>query len=211
MARVNSLLLILDAHAMGVNPTNFGGTNLVARLQATEQTSGPDAGLFGTETQLGDYYVGTYVQGLVFTALKAAGAPADAAAISWLTNQQCPGGGWAVPDQAVGVCAEDPSSFQGADDQTTSLVVQGLAAQGALTTTIAANALSFFADGQDADGGWSYYPSAAAEPQQIRLAVHRAGDPGAARHGSITDEPNVHRLRTLSRHCAAVLRGAVGR
>ncbi|MGD0746434.1 MAG: hypothetical protein ABSB68_01320 [Acidimicrobiales bacterium] len=158
--------LILDAHAMGVNPTNFGGTNLVTRLQATEQTSGPDAGLFGTETQLGDYYVGTYVQGLVFTALKAAGEPADAAAIGWLTNQQCPSGGWAVPNQAVGVCAEDPSNFQGADDQTTSLVVQGLAAQGALTTGIAANALSFFTDGQDADGGWSYYPSTAAEPQQ---------------------------------------------
>ena len=31
--------LILDAHAMGVDPTNFGGTNLVTRLMATEQTS----------------------------------------------------------------------------------------------------------------------------------------------------------------------------
>ena len=45
--------LILDAHAMGVDPTNFGGTNLVARLLATEQTSGPDAGLFGTEAAVG--------------------------------------------------------------------------------------------------------------------------------------------------------------
>ena len=41
--------LILDAHAMGVDPTNFGGTNLVTRLLATEQTVGADAGLFGTE------------------------------------------------------------------------------------------------------------------------------------------------------------------
>ena len=70
--------LILDAHAMGVDPTNFGGTNLVTRLLATEQTSGPDAGLFGTETQLGDFYVGTYEQGLVLTALKAAGQTANA-------------------------------------------------------------------------------------------------------------------------------------
>ena len=31
--------LMIDAHAMGVDPTNFGGTNLVARLPATEQTS----------------------------------------------------------------------------------------------------------------------------------------------------------------------------
>ncbi|HEY1650406.1 MAG TPA: hypothetical protein VGG09_00860 [Acidimicrobiales bacterium] len=158
--------LILDAHAMGVDPTNFGGTNLVARLQATEQTSGPDAGLFGTETQLGDYYVGTYDQGLAFTALKAAGQAANAAAISWLTNQQCPSGGWAFPNQAIGVCAEDPSSFEGADDQTTSLAVQGLLAQGALTPGIAASALSFFTGGQDADGGWSYYPNSVALPQQ---------------------------------------------
>ena len=158
--------LILDAHAMNANPTNFGGTNLVARLQATEQTAGPDAGLFGTETQLADFFVGTYVQGLVFTALKAAGQTANAAAISWLTNQQCPGGGWALPNQAIGICAENPSAFQGADDQTTSLAVQGLAAQGALTTGIASSALSFFTGGQDADGGWSYYPNSVAQPQE---------------------------------------------
>ncbi len=158
--------LILDAHAMGVDPTNFGGTNLVTRLMATEQTSGPDAGLFGTETQLNDFFVGTYDQGLAFTALKAAGQTANAAAINWLTSQECPSGGWAFPNQAIGVCAEDPSSFEGADDQSTSLAVQGLTAQGALTPGVAANALSFFASGQDADGGWGFYPSSVASPQQ---------------------------------------------
>ena len=44
-------LLILTAHALGTDPTNFGGTNLVSRLLATEQTSGPNAGRFGTDTQ----------------------------------------------------------------------------------------------------------------------------------------------------------------
>ena len=99
-------------------------------------------------------------------ALKAAGVTADAAAISWLTSQQCSSGGWAFPNQALGVCAEDPPSFQGADDQTTSLVVQGLAAQGALTSGVEASALSFFSAGQDPDGGWSYYPNSVAQPQQ---------------------------------------------
>ena len=65
--------LIFDAHALGVDPTNFGGTNLVTRLAATEQTSGPDAGLFGTETQLDDEYVGTYDQGLALAALQGGG------------------------------------------------------------------------------------------------------------------------------------------
>jgi hypothetical protein len=158
--------LIFDAHAMALDPTNFGGTNLVTRLLATEQTSGPDAGLFGTETQLNDFFVGTYDQGLVLAALKAAGQTANAAAIGWLTSQQCASGGWAFPDQTIGMCAENPPSFQGADDQTTSLAVQGLIAQGALTSSLKASALSFFTSGQDADGGWSYYPNSAAQPQE---------------------------------------------
>jgi hypothetical protein len=159
--------LILDARALGVDPTNFGGTNLVARLLATEQTSGTDAGLFGTEQQLNDFFVGTYMQGLIFTALKAVGQKADAAAVNWLTAQQCPSGGWTLPDQAVGGgCTEDPAGFTGPDNQTTSLALQGLSAQGALTASIEAKGLSYFSGGQDADGGWSTYPNSTALPQQ---------------------------------------------
>ncbi len=159
--------LILDAHAMGVDPTNFGGTNLVTRLLATEQTSGTDAGLFGTEQQLSDFLVGTFVQGLVFTALGAVGQTANAAAVGWLTAQECSTGGWVLPSQAVGGgCAYDPSGFTGPDNQTTSLAVQGLAAQGALTPTIETSALNFFITGQDADGGWSTYQNSTAQPQQ---------------------------------------------
>jgi hypothetical protein len=158
--------LILDAHAMNVDPTNFGGTNLVSRLIATEQTSGSDAGLFGTETQLNDSLVGTYVQGLVLTALKTVGKTVDAPAITWLTGQQCQNGGWTLPDQALGGgCTEDPAGFMGPDNQTTSLALQGLVAQGALTAGVRASALSYFATGQDTDGGWSTYPNTTALPQ----------------------------------------------
>jgi hypothetical protein len=160
-------LLILDAHAMGVDPTNFGGTNLVARLLATEQTSGSDAGLFGTEGQLNIYAAGTYAQGLAFTALKAAGQTANAAAIGWLTAQQCANGGWVIPNQTIGQgCTDDPSSGAGPDNQTTSLVLQGLAAQGAVTSAIENSALSFLTGGQEADGSWSYYPNSVAQHQQ---------------------------------------------
>jgi hypothetical protein len=161
-------LLILDAHAMNVDPTNFGGTNLPARLLATEQTSGPDAGLFGTEVQLNNFLVGGYVQGLVFTALKAVGQTANAAAINWLTGQQCPSGGWVLQSQAtsLGGCTEDPSSGKGPDTNSTSLALQGLAAQAALTPSTESSALSFLTGGQDADGGWSYYQNSSAQPQQ---------------------------------------------
>jgi hypothetical protein len=152
--------LILDAYALGDDPTNFVGTNLVTRLLGTEQTSGSDAGLFGTEQQLGDYYAGTYVQGLVFSALEAVGQTVNAAAVSWLTAQQCPNGGWTVPNQAVGGgCTEDPTDFTGPDTQTTSIVVQGLIAQGALTSSIKTTALSYYTSGQESDGGWSGYPT----------------------------------------------------
>jgi hypothetical protein len=161
-------LLILDAHTMNVDPTNFAGTNLPARMLATEQTSGPDAGMFGTEAQLNNFLVGGYVQGLVFTALKAIGQTANAAAISWLTGQQCASGGWVLQSQATsqGGCTEDPSNFEGPDTNSTSLALQGLAAQGALTPGIETSALSFLTAGQDADGGWSLYRNSTAQPQQ---------------------------------------------
>ena len=71
-------LLILDAEALGANPQAFGGTDLVARLLATEQTSGPDAGLFGTEAQAADFSAGGYQQGLALAALAAAGVKSQA-------------------------------------------------------------------------------------------------------------------------------------
>jgi hypothetical protein len=161
-------LLLLDAHAMNADPTNFGGTNLSARLMATEQTTGPDAGLFGTENQLANFAAGGYSQGLVFTALKATGQAVDDAAVSWLTGQQCADGGWVVQSQATsfGGCTEDPSSGTGPDTNSTSLALQGLAAQGVLTSSIESSALSFFTSGQVGDGGWSYYQNSTAQPQE---------------------------------------------
>ena len=160
-------VLILDAHAMNVDPTNFGGTNLPARLLATEQTSGPDAGLFGTETQLNDFFVGGYVQGLVFTALKAVGQTANAAAIGWLTGQQCPSGGWVLQSQAT--------SFGGLHGGSLQLLRAGyeldLARSPGTGGTRRADgehrssALSFLTTGQDADGGWSFYQNSSAQPQ----------------------------------------------
>ena len=159
--------LILDAHALGDDPTNFAGTNLVTRLLATEQTLGSDAGLFGTEQQLGDYYAGTFVQGLVFSALEAVGQTVNGAAVSWLIGQQCPNGGWTVPNQTIGGgCTESPTDFTGPDTQTTSIVLQGLVAQGALTSSVRTSTLSYYTSGQEADGGWSAYPTPGT-PEQV--------------------------------------------
>ncbi|MHB8219104.1 MAG: prenyltransferase/squalene oxidase repeat-containing protein, partial [Acidimicrobiales bacterium] len=160
-------LLILDNVALGDNPRSFGGTNLVTELLATEQTSGADAGLFGTQAQVTGYAAGTYQQGLALAALAAAGVRdhADtAAAISWLVAEQCPGGGWTTPDLAVNTCNGTPVNFAGPDTNSTSVAVDGLAAQGALAPSVAGGALSFLTAGQDADAGWSYYPNSASTP-----------------------------------------------
>ncbi len=160
-------LLILDAHALGVDPHTFGGTDLVARLLATEQTSGPDAGLFGTEAQVAAYDAGGYQQGLALAALAAAGVtgtPEVESAVTWLIQEQCPDGGWTSPDNAVNACTGTAASFAGPDTNSTALAVEGLAAQGALTTAVSTGASGFLLAGQDADAGWSYYPNTSATP-----------------------------------------------
>jgi hypothetical protein len=159
-------LLILIAEALGANPHQFGGTlpanDLVARLLATEQTSGPNTGLFGTDAQVADFLAGPYDQGLALAALKAAGVTADAPSIAYLVGQQCPDGGWATPDIANNSCTVDPTNFTtpGPDTNATSLAIEGLAAQGALTTPVSTNALGFLEGAQDTDdAGWGYSPN----------------------------------------------------
>jgi len=157
-------LLILDAEAAGADPTHFGGTDLVARLLATEQ---PD-GLFGTPDQVANYAAGNYEQGLALQALAAAGVTGGsgvASAVSYLRGQQCPDGGWSFTDQATDSCVVDATLYTGPDTNSTAQDLEGLAAQGALTPAITAGALDFYGTGQDADGGWSYYPSSSGAPQ----------------------------------------------
>jgi hypothetical protein len=158
-------LLILIAHALGANPHQFGGTlpanDLVARLEATEQTSPPaDAGRFGTDAQVADFNSGPYDQGLALSALAAAGVTADAPAITWLQNAQCPNGGWTAPDTVTTPCDGDPTAFGGPDTNTTAQAIEGLAAQSGLTTPVSTNALSFLETAQDADdAGWGLEPN----------------------------------------------------
>ena len=157
----------MAAHALGANPSNFGGTNLVARLLATEQTSGPNAGRFGTDAQDVAFNAGTVDQGLALAALAAAGVKADTASLTWLEDQQCTNGGWTNPDNVNTPCDPDPigSAFPNEDTNTTSYAVQGLAAQGALTAPVSTKALAFLTTAQDSDGGWPLSPNTTANPE----------------------------------------------
>ena len=154
-------LLVLDAHAMGVSPTSFGGTDLVARLLATQRSAGADAGLFGVQDPTFD---GTYRQGLALAALAAAGVttgPAVTSAETWLQGQQCPDGGWTSYLNASNPCNGKPANFAGPDTNSTALAAQGLEAQHALGAPAVASTLRFLAHAEDADGGWGYEPNSA--------------------------------------------------
>ncbi len=157
-------LLILDAHAMGVSPTSFGGTDLVARLVATQRASGTDAGLFGIQDPSFD---GAYRQGLSLAALAVAGVATGTtvtSAESWLTGQQCHDGGWTSYINASNPCNGKPSNFAGPDTNSTALAVQGLEAQHALSASSAKSAVHFLTRGEDADGGWGYEPNSPKTP-----------------------------------------------
>jgi hypothetical protein len=158
-------LLILDAHALGVDPATFGGTDLVARLLATEQTTGPNAGRFGTDAQVPNFNASPFDQGLALAALKAAGVTADTAAISWLQGVQCPSGGWTAPDNVSNPCGGDPTLGNGPDTNTTAVAIEGLVAQGALTSTVQTSALTFLETTQDSDdAGWGFEPNPSQSP-----------------------------------------------
>ena len=157
-------LLILDAHAMGVSPTAFGGTDLVSRLFATQRSTGVDAGLFGAQDPT---YDGAYRQGLSLAALASAGVTtgtAVTAAETWLTGQQCPDGGWTSYVAASNPCNGKPVNYAGPDTNSSALAVQGLEAQHALAPRAATSAYRFLAHAQDADGGWGYEPNSGRAP-----------------------------------------------
>jgi hypothetical protein len=167
-------LLILDAHALGVSPATFGGTDLVSRLLATQVPSGPNAGLFGVQDPT---YDGVYRQGLSLAALAAAGTSSGAAvtnAESWLTAQQCGDGGWTSYITAANPCNGKPGEYEGPDTNSTALAVEGLEAQHALGAGGAAAAVKFLTSAQETDGGWGYEPRTphtAADPDSTALVM----------------------------------------
>lgn len=156
-------LVALAAVAMGVDPRKFGGTapedDLIARIEATQQTSGPDAGLFGTQDPT---YDGAYRQGLALMALATQGID-NPAGVAWLQDQQCADGGWQSyrSDTSEPCDPPDPSTFTGPDTNSTTLAVEGLVAQGA---SFPVDPLGFFESAQNSDGGFGFIGSSSEEP-----------------------------------------------
>ena len=160
--------LILAVDALGGDPRDFGGENLVERLLATQQTEGNDAGLFGSQDPTFD---GAYRQGLSLMALAAVGVGNDAA-VQWLVEQQCADGGWTAyrADTTVPCPAPSPSTFTGPDSNSTAAALSGLEAFGVDPTQ---DAVAFLESTQGTDGGWAYIPAKdqQSDPNSTALVV----------------------------------------
>jgi hypothetical protein len=176
---------ILAAHASGVNPHQFGGTaaanNLVSRLLATQQTTGSNVGLFGSQDPT---YNGAFRQGLALMALKVAGIPVSnttvARGITWLEQQQCSTGLWEAyrADTASPCPAPDPTTFTGPDTNSTALAVEGLATYGA--HPLMASVEQQLRLVQSSDGGFPYIAAGgqASDPDSTALAIQTLLDEG---------------------------------
>lgn len=140
--------VLLLADAAGEDPRDFGGTDLVDRLEATERTDGEDAGLYGE----GDPdFDGTFRQSLALLGLAAAGEEAPQEAIAWLLDQQCEDGGFTAyraPDRREGDCDPDEDAR---DTNSTALAVQALAAHGADADH---DPMTWLESAQNDDGGF---------------------------------------------------------
>ena len=178
-------LLIVDAEATGVDPTDFGGTNLVARLLATEQPSG----LFGTDAQLPlrrrELPAGPGPAGPGRGRGQGPG-PAAGAAISF--------GRPAVPGRRVVVHRPGHRHLYGAPPTTPAPTPTRRPWRSRAWPPRGRHAghrlggPGLPAQGRDADGGWSYYPSSAATPRSP-TPTPRPRHPGPRRPGPVAAGP----------------------
>ncbi len=148
--------VILLAVAADLDPRDVRGSDLVARLEATQQPSG----LFGAHHAGFD---GAFRQGLALAALSLAApsSPTIAPAVAWLKAQQCPDGAWMMfRASTVGPCVEQPAMRSFKDSNGSALAVLGLSAVGA---EAAVDPAQWFHSVRGDDGGWGAAPSGAAQ------------------------------------------------
>ncbi len=187
---VGTLLLVADNQA--IDPTDFGGVDLVATLDDTLQPSG----LYGDTDAT---YDGVYRQSLALMGLAAVGAKVPEGAVDWLTDQQCGStatdpvtppaaiGGWEDfrADTSVACSAPDPDNWMdsGPDTNSTALAIQALAVVGEPAT---ADPLVYLASVQDPiSGGFAFISGPGVDANSTAVVIQAI----VASGGDVTDPP----------------------
>lgn len=168
------------AVAAGRDPRAFGGTDdahdLVTRIRRTRTLAGPDAGMYGA---IVNAQAAVFLHSLGMLGLEAAGAAPHDQAVAWLSDQQCPDGGWTAYRTALqrsdGTCGDREIDASG-------MAVQALAATGA---TPDHNAADWLHSVQHPSGGFSFWPDSTPNANSTALAVQAVialgEDPAAGR------------------------------
>ncbi len=165
------MLVVAAAHD---DATNFGGVDLVTRLEGTLGAFEP--GLYGSYASVGGdpTYSGVFDQSLSILGLKAVGATESSAALDWLVGQQCGGtdefnGAWQSYRAPAAPCtAFDSTTFTGIDTNSTSLAYEALVAAG---RTPSFDALARLARTQNADGSFGFFVGNAGDPDSTALVI----------------------------------------
>jgi hypothetical protein len=127
-----------------------------------------DSGLFGSADAT---YDGVYRQSTALLGLDAAHAALPAAAVGWLTRQQCASGAFQAyrADTSAPCAAPDPAAFTGPDSNSTALAALALKASG--RSAAAARAVGALRSAQNTDGGWGYTLGGASDVNSTALAL----------------------------------------
>jgi len=186
--------LLMVVKAAGADPTNFGGIDLVDRLDNTLGLFAP--GLYGADDPT---YDGAFRQGLAILGLVGNGITPPSVAVDWLADQQCDDatpaaeGGWQPfrASTAVPCDAPDPNFFTGPDTNSSAMALQAMQAAGPFAGNAAA--LDYFAAAQSDTGGFAYIPGGEDDPNSTALVLQAivAGgeDPSTGRWVKTTSTP----------------------
>jgi hypothetical protein len=172
---------LLVADAAGLDATDFGGVDLVERLEATMG----DDGMFGGAVEGYDpTYSAVYNQSLAVIGLFAHDVVAEPISVHWLVEQQCEApespeaavGGWQSyrADPAVEPCvAPDPVNFVGPDTNSSAMALQTLVGIGVAPedSTIRTTGVDFLQRAQGPDGGFPFVTGAGVDPNSTALVI----------------------------------------
>lgn len=205
--------LLLLAAVAGGDPRDFGGVDLIARLDRELREDGPEAGLYSDQAP--DPGAQTSRQSLAILGLVAAGEQPPPQAVEWLLDQQCGNGGFA-PYRPPRDRTTDDCGAQGLTPTTsaTGHALQALAAARSAGGPLAAG-LDYLEARQTPDGGFAPAAGGVADPGITGLAVQAlvaAGEqPTAARWTTGSGRSAFDALRGAQLGCTAetVHRGAL--
>ncbi len=167
-------VLIMIAVAVGDDPRNFGGVDLIVRLEAT--LGQYEAGLYGEADPTFD---GVLRQSLALLGLDSAGVTPAASAVTWLNGQQCGLGRPTAPASEGGfqnysppntACGEpNASTYSGAETDATAVALSyyaGVDDQGRSD-----DAAAFLRSSQSPGGGFPWYVGDVDSPNSTALAI----------------------------------------